>query len=59
MRDGNKDRREMERRILHKSGWKAVPALKRNGAFVWRWIHRTRKKAYTREQAVSIVSNAR
>ena len=55
MRDGNKDKREYERRLLKKAGWKAVPALKRNGSFVWRWIHRTRKKAYDRQEAVAIV----
>lgn len=59
MRDGNKDKREEERRILQRAGWKAVPALKRNGAFVWRWIHRTRRKAYSRNEAITIVSRKR
>jgi hypothetical protein len=59
MRDGNKDKRESERRLLNKAGWVAVPALKSNGAFVWRWIIAGRKKAYTREQAVIIVSHRR
>jgi hypothetical protein len=56
MSDSNKFRREFERRLLKRAGWKAVPALKRNGSFVWRWIHRTRKKAYDRQEAVAIVS---
>jgi hypothetical protein len=55
MRDGNKDKREEERRLLNKAGWLAVPALKKNGAFVWRWIIAGRKKAYSRAQAVALV----
>lgn len=55
MIDPNKPRRDAERRVLHRAGWVAVPALKRNGAFKWRWIHPTRKKAYSRDQAMAIV----
>lgn len=53
--DMNRERRERERRLLNSNGWKAVPALKSNGSFVWRWIIAGRKKAYTRQQAVAIV----
>lgn len=59
MRDGNKERRERDRRILHQAGWVAVPALKPNGAFKWKWIVAGRKKAYSREQAVAIVRKTR
>ena len=53
--DTNKERRERERRILNSNGWKAVPALKKNGSFVWRWIKAGRKRAYTREEALKTI----
>lgn len=46
--------RDMQRRFLRKCGWKAVPALKTNGAFQWRWIRAGYKKAYSRTEAVQI-----
>ena len=49
--DSNKRRRDFERRVLKNAGWVAVSALKDNDAFQWKWIHHTRKKAYSREQA--------
>lgn len=51
--DPNKPRRDAERRKLQRAGWVAVPALKSNGAFKWRWIHPTRKKAYSRAEAMA------
>lgn len=53
--DPNKPKRDRERRILHAAGWIAVPALKKNGAFTWRWIIAGRKRAYTRQEAFKIV----
>lgn len=58
-KDPNRECRESERRLLNANGWKAVPALKSNGSFVWRWIVAGRKKAYTRQQAVAIVLRQR
>jgi len=55
MIDPNKPKREAERRVLHKAGWVAVPALKPNGAFKWKWIVAGRKKAYSRKEAIAIV----
>jgi hypothetical protein len=55
-RDSNKQRREYERRVLKKNGWVAVPALKANGAFQWKWIIAGRKKAYSREEAFARVN---
>jgi len=52
--DRNKHQRDYERRILQRAGWVAVPALKDNDAFQWKWIHHTRKKAYSREQAFAM-----
>ena len=52
--DPNKQYREMQRRTLNRAGWKAVPALKTNGAFTWRWIIAGRKLAYEREEAYRI-----
>ncbi len=49
--DPNKRVRDRQRRILQQAGWVAVPALKDNDAFQWKWIHHTRKKAYPREKA--------
>lgn len=46
--------RNKQRRFLRKRGWKAVPALKTNGAFLWRWIRAGYKKAYSRKEAVQI-----
>ena len=57
--DPNKPKRDKERRILKRSGWVAVPALKPNGAFVWRYIKAGRKKAYSRQQAMEIVRRGR
>ena len=54
--DSNKPRRDEQRRKLRAAGWVAVPALKDNGAFQWKWIHAERKKAYSREQAINILS---
>lgn len=54
-----KKHREQERRLLNSNKWKAVPALKQNGAFTWRWIIAGRKKAYTRKEAVAIVNRKR
>lgn len=52
--DLNKGRRELERRVLQKDGWVAVPALKDNGAFQWKWIHSSRKRAYSRAIAFAL-----
>jgi hypothetical protein len=52
--DPNKGRREQERRVLQKDGWVAVAALKDNGAFQWKWIHKTRKRAYSRSAAFAL-----
>jgi len=52
--DLNKRNREEERRILRRNRWKAVPALKDNGSFQWKWIHPARKRAYSREKAVEL-----
>jgi len=49
--DPNKRRRDRQRRILKLAGWVAVPALKDNDSFQWKWIHHSRKKAYSRERA--------
>lgn len=56
MSDYNKNIRDAERRLLNSAGWMAVPALKPNGAFQWKWIVAGRKKAYSRKKAVAIVS---
>lgn len=52
--DSNKERREFERRVLRKDNWVAVPALKDNGAFQWKWIHPSRKRAYSRPIAFEL-----
>jgi len=52
--DRNKGNREFARRVLQKDGWVAVPALKDNGAFQWKWIHPTRKRAYSRTTAFAL-----
>lgn len=57
--DPNKRRRDTERYILKMNGWVAVPALKDNGAFQWKWIHPTRKKAYSRNEALRLVLRKR
>jgi hypothetical protein len=57
--DPNKPRRDAERRLLKKAGWVAVPALKPNGAFCWRYIRAGRKKAYTRQRAVQLTKMGR
>lgn len=44
--------RDMQRRFLRKRGWVAVPALKDNGAFQWKWIHPRYKRAFSRKAAV-------
>ena len=49
--DQNKYHRDFQRRVLRRAGWVAVPALKDNDSFQWKWIHATRKKAYSRERA--------
>ena len=49
--DPNKKQRDSERRILHNAGWEAVYALKDNGSWYWKWIHPSRRKAYSRAQA--------
>lgn len=53
--DPNKPRRDAQRRMLQSAGWVAVPALKDNGAFQWKWIHASRKRAYSREQAIRLL----
>jgi hypothetical protein len=50
----NKPIRDAQRRLLHKNGWIAVEALKDNGAFQFKWIHRKYKRAYSRVKAVEI-----
>ena len=55
--DNNKQHRDQQRRLLQRAGWIAVPALKRTGAFQWRWIHPSRKKAYDREVAFVMAAN--
>lgn len=52
--DPNKRQRDSQRRILQAAGWRAVYALKDNGAWQWKWIHSKRKKAYSREEAFAI-----
>ena len=52
--DANKASREFQRRVLQRDGWVAVPALKDNGAFQWKWIHQTRKRAYSRQDAFAM-----
>lgn len=52
--DSNKAIREYQRRILKRDGWIAVPALKDNGSFQWKWICSTRKRAYSRKAAVAL-----
>ena len=54
MSDDNKPVRDAQRRFLHKHGWRAVDALKRNGAFKHAWIHPTQKGSYSREDAVRL-----
>jgi len=54
--DNNKEHRDFQRRVLRRAGWVAVPALKDNGAFQWKWIHANRKKAYSRERAFVIAA---
>ena len=50
----NKQHREWQRRFLHGYKWRAVPALKDNDSFQWKWIHASLKRAYSREDAVVI-----
>jgi len=57
--DSNKQFRDSQRRILHKAGWAAVYALKDNGSWYWKWIHPSRKKAYSREQAFDLATRRR
>lgn len=52
--DNNKQRREQQRRFLQRNGWKAVTALKPNGAFKNAWIHPKRRGSYDREEAVRL-----
>lgn len=52
--DPNKRQRDRERRILQHAGWEAVWALKDNGAWIWKWIHPRRKKAYSRKRAIDM-----
>ena len=56
--DFNKGRREFERRVLQKDGWVAVSALKDNGSFQWKWIHKTRKRAYSRSRAFILAARS-
>jgi len=58
-KDINKQNREKQRRLLQRVGWQAVWALKKNGSWTWRWIHPTRKKAYTRIEAVKLTNLGR
>lgn len=46
--------RDKQRRFLHKYDWKAVSALKKNGAFKNAWIHSSRKGSYSRQEACDI-----
>lgn len=46
--------RDRERHFLKKHGWRAVEAVKTNGAFKNAWIHPSRKGSYSRQEAVSI-----
>lgn len=55
--DNNKQHRDEQRRILQRAEWIAVPALKNNGTHQWKWIHKDRKKAYSRELAFIMASN--
>jgi hypothetical protein len=52
--DLNKQHRELQRRLLKTAGWVAVPAVKDNSSFQWKWIHPKLKKAYSREAAVAL-----
>jgi hypothetical protein len=52
--DPNKPHREVQRRFLKSAGWVAVPAVKDNSSFQWKWIHPKLKKAYSREAAVAL-----
>lgn len=54
--DNNKEHRDFQRRVLRRAEWVAVPALKDNGSFQWKWIHADRKKAYSRERAFVIAT---
>jgi hypothetical protein len=49
--------RDHQRSVLNKNGWKAVPALKKNGSFKWVWIKAGRSKAYSRKDAYKIAKN--
>lgn len=57
--DPNKPRRDRERRILQRVGWEAVWALKDNGSWYWKWIHPSRKKAYSRREALALTRSGR
>lgn len=52
--DPNKRNRDYQRRVLHAAGWEAVYALKDNGSWYWKWIHPSRRKAYSRDQAFTM-----
>jgi hypothetical protein len=54
MSSTQKQHRDQQRRFLHSRGWRAVAALKKNGAFKNAWIHPTQKGSYSREDAVSL-----
>lgn len=56
-KDSNKAHRELQRRVLHRAGWRAVTALKDNGSEQWKWIHKDRKRAYSREEAFKMAAN--
>lgn len=55
--DLNKEKREKQRRLLSRNGWVAVPALKDNGSFQFKWIHKKYKRAYSRKDAVKITNS--
>jgi len=57
--DIKKPIRDEQRRKLRANGWVAVPALKDNGAFQWKWIHHSRKKAYSRVEALRLTTLGR
>ena len=52
--DTKKPLRDKQRRILHAAGWEAALALKDNGSWYWKWIHPSRKKAYSRTDALKL-----
>ena len=47
--------RDYQRTVLQANGWTSGNGLKKNGSFKWIWIHPSRTKAYSRQEAFDIV----